>query len=211
MTSSLLTLPLDEPLTLPLDGCLVRTWTGPPTLLDGGTVFGCLAQPTTVQMDGDDFLLRADCWFVAPEGALVKGGRGLAIVVPGYHGLRQLGGPLEATGRLRYMDGCSDTVLVAPPRRGEPCLNHLHVPPFTRQTTHTHPSLRIGLVARGHGTCLTPEGAQPLRPHVAWIIPPGLRHAFHTATEALDVIAWHPDSDVGPTDDDHPMRNRTLL
>ena len=26
----------------------------------------------------------------------------------------------------------------------------------------------------------------------------------------LDVIAWHPDSDFGPTDQDHPMINRTL-
>jgi len=25
------------------------------------------------------------------------------------------------------------------------------------------------------------------------------------------VIAWHPDSDFGPRDDDHPMINRTLI
>ena len=25
------------------------------------------------------------------------------------------------------------------------------------------------------------------------------------------VIAYHPDSDFGPTDDDHPMVNRTIV
>ncbi|MSQ82944.1 MAG: hypothetical protein EXR77_08510 [Myxococcales bacterium] len=29
--------------------------------------------------------------------------------------------------------------------------------------------------------------------------------------ETLDVLAWHPDSDFGPTDQTHPMVNRTLL
>jgi hypothetical protein len=27
----------------------------------------------------------------------------------------------------------------------------------------------------------------------------------------MDVIAWHPDSDFGPEDDDHPMVNRTIV
>jgi hypothetical protein len=155
--------------------------------------------------------LRAASWFVAPHGVAVAAGRGLAIVVPGYCGLRQLGGPLEAVGRLRYIDGCSDTVLVAPPRRGDPCLNHLHIPAATLQTTHTHPSIRIGLIARGHGICATADMKHPLTPGLGWVIPAGLRHAFHTAEAALDVVAWHPDSDVGPIDEDHPMLNRTIV
>jgi len=69
--------------------------------------------------------------------------------------VRQFGGPLEATGRLRYVDGCSDTLLVCPPRLGEPCLNHLHIPPHTQQSEHFHPSLRIGVIARGAGVCHT--------------------------------------------------------
>jgi hypothetical protein len=32
-----------------------------------------------------------------------------------------------------------------------------------------------------------------------------------TAEESLDILAWHPDSDFGLTDEDHPMLNRTLL
>ena len=27
----------------------------------------------------------------------------------------------------------------------------------------------------------------------------------------MDVVAYHPDSDTGPTHDDHPMLNRTIV
>jgi len=46
---------------------------------------------------------------------------------------------------------------------------------------------------------------------MAWYIPTGLLHSFHTIDESLDVIAWHPDSDFGPTHDEHPMVSRTFV
>ncbi|MEZ5600003.1 MAG: hypothetical protein R3F36_02845 [Candidatus Competibacteraceae bacterium] len=39
----------------------------------------------------------------------------------------------------------------------------------------------------------------------------GCLHSFFTEETALDVVAWHPDSDFGPRDDDHPMINRTVI
>jgi quercetin dioxygenase-like cupin family protein len=196
-----------------LAGAHVHGWTGAAAVVGaaGATVFALVDGPTELGLGEDRFLLRASCFAVAPGPVAVRGGRGLAIVVPGYVGLRQLGGPLEAVGRLRYIDGCSDTLLVSPPRRGEPCLNHLHLPAGTRQRAHTHPSVRIGLIARGRGVCVTADGAHPLAAGLGWVIPAGVRHAFHTDGEPLDVLAWHPDSDVGPTDEDHPMVNRTIL
>ena len=85
--------------------------------------------------------------FALPRAGAVggPGSAGLVISCPGYTGLFHLGGPLEREGRLRYIDGCSDTLLVSPPRRGDPCLNHLHGPPGTRQSPHTHPSARVGV------------------------------------------------------------------
>jgi hypothetical protein len=209
--SAFVPIPLADGFALRDEALCVRTWAGARARIDGGTVFGCVARPTAVTIDGDRFVLRATSWFVAPDGVEVADGAGLAIVVPGYRGLRQLGGPLEPTGRLRYIDGCTDTLIVAPPRRGDPCLNHLHIPPATIQTAHTHPSIRIGLIARGHGTCVTPTARHPLAPGSGWLIPTGLRHAFHTDAAALDVVAWHPDTDVGPVDEDHPMVNRTIV
>lgn len=141
-------------------------------------------------------------------------------------GVFMIGGPVERTGRLRYIDGCTDSLLVPPVKKGDPCLNHLHFPPNIRQTMHTHPSVRIGLVKGGKGECITPFGNVPLEPGMLFAILPedgekaiGLdgrqhpvgSHCFFTHNSPMDVIAFHPDSDFGPTDEEHPMINRTFV
>ncbi len=195
---------------LELDGLRVVGWKGAAEL-SGGTAFGLVTEASEVVLGPDRFLLRAGSYFVAPDAVRIGSGRGLAIVVRGYQGLRQLGGPIEATGRLQYIDGCTDTLVVSPPRRGDPCLNHLHVPPGTNQSAHTHASVRIGVIVRGRGRCQTPTGTAELHEGQGWFIPAGLRHCFVTGDQPLDVLAWHPDSDFGPTDDNHPMINKTVL
>ena len=183
------------------------------TLPFGATAYGMVTVGKTEVRDDQTgpFGLGAGMFFVLPNGGGVRGGQGLAITVPGYRGLRQMGGPLETAGRLRYIDGCSDTLLICPPRLGDPCLNHLHLPPHTDQTPHTHPSARIGIILQGTGECRTPDGIYPLQPGMGWYIPTDCLHSFFTRDEALDVVAWHPDSDFGPRDDDHPMINRTVI
>lgn len=143
-----------------------------------------------------------------------------------YTGLPQIGMQIEARGRLRYLDGCTDTCLIPPVRRGDPCLNLLHFPPNTKQTAHTHPSIRIGLVVRGYGVCRTPFGDCPLEPGMLFAIYPetGMRsegvdkqlhtaglHSFETDTREMLIVAYHPDSEFGATDEDHPMRNATYV
>jgi hypothetical protein len=179
------------------------------------THFGMLTEGGAILHDRlDRFRLRTGMFFVAVGRCRLAapGGRGLVISRLGYAGLRQIGGPLEDLGRLRYIDGCTDTLLVCPPRLGEPCLNHLHIPPHTAQSAHTHPSERIGVILRGRGECRTGDGSvYSLSPGMGWRIPTGALHSFFTEDESLDVIAWHPDSDFGPTDENHPMLNRTFL
>ena len=63
----------------------------------------------------------------------------------------------------------------------------------------------------GEGRCETETGAEPLRPGSVFLIPAGVRHSFHTGDDQLLIVAYHPDSDFGPTDEDHPMINRTLV
>lgn len=201
-------------LLLDLGDIQVWGWMEKPLVLPpGATAFGMVTTGQTQLRDAETrvFDLNAGMFFVLPDGGVARGGSGLVIAWAGYQGLRQIGGPLEATGRLRYIDGCSDTLLVCPPRLGDPCLNHLHIPPRTDQTPHTHPSMRIGVILRGTGECRTPDGSYPLEPGMGWYIPTGCLHSFFTQNEALDVIAWHPDSDFGPRDDDHPMINRTQI
>ena len=36
-------------------------------------------------------------------------------------------------------------------------------------------------------------------------------HKFDTCDTSMDVIAFHPDSDFGPQDDNHPMINRSYI
>lgn len=138
--------------------------------------------------------------------------RGMVVSALGWLGMMVLGGPLEERGRLRYIDGCTDSLLVPPVRLGDPCLNGLWFPMLTRQTTHTHPSVRIGMVVRGRGRCVTDEDIYELRPGMMFLIHADGDHRFETPSDSgLTVIAWHPDTDCGPTDQGHPMVNRTMV
>lgn len=144
-----------------------------------------------------------------------------------YNAMFLLGGPIQSEGRLNYIDGCTDSLLIPPIKLGNPCLNHLHFPSGIDQTQHTHPSHRIGIVAKGSGMCKTPFGELPLESGMIFIIKqwdgksfakgldgkeyPCGQHAFQTFEGSMDVIAFHPDSDFGPTDEVHPMINRTIV
>ncbi|CAK9039017.1 unnamed protein product [Durusdinium trenchii] len=46
---------------------------------------------------------------------------------------------------------------------------------------------------------------------MVWAIPSGTIHSFHTDSDELNVIAYHPDTDWGPMDENHPMLNRTWV
>lgn len=151
---------------------------------------------------------------------------GIVITKPKYKGLFQIGGPVEEVGRLKYIDGCTDSLLIPPVMKGDPCFNLLVFPPGIDQTMHTHPSVRLGMVISGRGVCrqLTAKH-QPGEPmgdpveeridlypgQVFSIMAEGV-HAFSTPHgEGMAVVAYHPDSDFGPTHEEHPMLNRTII
>ena len=178
----------------------------------GGTHFGFVQDgPAALRCASGTFDLRAGMYFAVPGAVTITAGKGLLVTRSDHHGFFHVGGPVEGRGRLRYIDGCTDSLLVPPVVRGDPCLNLLHLPPRVRQTPHTHPSLRVGLVVRGAGACVTPDGRTPLTPGTVFIIHTNGLHCFHTDDAELLVVAYHPDSDFGPTDEIHPMRNRTIF
>jgi len=159
-------------------------------------------------------LVQGDFFSVIGSAAIrSSNGLGMLSSAHNYVGFNVFGGPLEETGRLRYIDGCTDTLLVPPVRKGDACLNHLHFPPDIVQTPHTHPSIRTGIVYRGRGECVVPSVGTPipLVPGYAFVIETDAVHSFNTTDWPMDVIAFHPDSDTGMTDDDHPMVNRTIV
>jgi hypothetical protein len=130
----------------------------------------------------------------------------------GYRG-QLVAGHREAVGRLSYIDGCSDSMLVYPARQGDPVLNHLHFPHGIVQTQHLHPSIRIGCVVAGRGSAYGPDWEKPLNLGDVFLLGEQEIHSFRTdkSGESMDVIAYHPDSDWGPVDASHPMLNRTYI
>ncbi len=178
-----------------------------------GTHFGYVATGSVeLRSASGCFQLRSGMYFSVPGQVDLEGsGCGFVASRVGWKGFFQVGGPVEERGRLSYIDGCSDSLLISPVVWGDPCLNLLYLPPGTTQTAHTHPSCRLGMIASGAGVCKTPAGDIDLQPGLVFNIAPDALHSFHTSAEPLRVIAWHPDSDFGPEQRNHPMINRTLI
>ncbi|MEM7600618.1 MAG: cupin domain-containing protein [Verrucomicrobiota bacterium] len=191
----------------------VHAWSDEdPLLCNSGTSFGFVQRgDTTVTATNGRYPLKPGMYFSVPGKTTVEGGSGIVIIRHGFHGFFHIGGPAEKTGRLRYIDGCTDSLLIPPVLLGDPCLNLLHIPPHTHQTQHTHPSFRAGIIVSGTGECVTPETSHTLFAGLSFVIEENGRHSFHTGGEPLRVIAFHPDSDFGPTHETHPMINRTYI
>ncbi len=182
----------------------------------GYTHFGTVVQgKIKLKYQSTERLLQRGDFFSVVGPAKIDSINGLGMVSSShnYKGFNIFGGPLEKTGRLKYIDGCTDSLLIPPLRKGDPCLNHLHFPINIKQTPHTHPSIRTGLVYRGTGQCIIPNDDLiiPLKKGFMFIIKPESVHSFNTGKNSMDVVAFHPDSDVGVTDEDHPMINRTIV
>jgi len=167
-------------------------------------------------VEGDFFSLKTNMEEMSEAFLLQDDSQMFWIVRYGFRGIDMIG-ESEKNGRLSYIDGCTDSLLVMPPRLGDPCLNYLHFPMGIDQTQHLHPSIRMGIVIGGKGEAFQkPDGKQKgweedLSKGMMFFLEEGEVHSFRTAENYMDIIAYHPDSDFGPTDIDHPMLNRTYI
>lgn len=179
---------------------------------EGDTAFGFVYEDGgSILFGGKEFPIYKDMYFSIPGKAEIRNMQGLICIRKEYTGVFSLGGPVEKVGRLKYVDDCSDTLLLSPLLWGDPCLNYLHVPNQIHQIPHTHPSVRIGCILSGKGYCLTDSEAHDLLPGKVFVLPAEEIHSFHTAEDSLRIFVFHPDSDFGPTHDIHPMINRTYI
>lgn len=206
---------LDEPHAIVLPA-IEPGWNLVSAFAEKGAVFGFVLEGECARLrrHGVSYPLTTGTYFVTNSGgaALTSPGANiLLIMAPGADFPFMIGGPIEPRGRMRYIDGCTDSLLIPPWKKGEPCLNLLHIPQGIEQTMHTHPSDRIGVVVSGHGQCVTPEGVTSLQPGLIWRIPKDAEHRFRTPGDSLQIVAWHETSDWGPTDDSHPMLAQTLV
>lgn len=124
-------------------------------------------------------------------------------------------GWIEKQGRLSYIDGCTDSLLIYPPRMGDPSLNLLYFPQGIEQSRHLHPSIRFGCVVNGKGCSDVWNNGQlvsnDLIEGTSFCIEENELHRFKTDKSPMTVVAWHPDGDWGPTDHNHTMLNRTYI
>ena len=144
------------------------------------------------------------------KNIVVKGSASI-VVRFGFNGQNTFGGPVEPQGRLCYINNCSDSLLVYPPRMGDPSMSSLHFPPGIVQDFHTHPSFRMGTVFYGKGYAESKSNKYDLIPGALFCMEEQEIHRFVTEESGLIVISFHPDGDWGPTDHNHTLLNRTYL
>ena len=146
----------------------------------------------------------------------IKCGSGTATVIeyPGLHLLESryyVQNKLDM-GNLSYMDGGTNTTAVNPGRLGDPVINYVHFPAGMRQTLHTHPSHRVGMILRGRGLVELDDREFPLEPGDVFFMQRNVLHNFmcpHNEDVVLFVFA--PDSGTGPTDEVNPLKIRTYV
>jgi hypothetical protein len=178
---------------------------------DQSTCYGITTTSASLSTKIGQFYLGPGMYFCVSGLIEFDSEAGVLIEKSGFVGFNQVGGPVETKGRLPYIDGCTDSLLVSPPVLGDPCFNLLHFPKGINQTMHTHPSLRCGITIKGSGVARFPDGEVPLLPGDCWFLKTGGSHAFFTTDSELLVTAWHPDTDTGPNRNDHPMLNKTIV
>lgn len=142
---------------------------------------------------------------------IISNGDTALFIRKNWNGKNIYAGGINDEGDVKYIDGCTDSLLVCPPRLGDPCLNALYFPANTIQTFHTHPSQRLGAVLKGSGFACFDDREEELKEGDVFFIETNELHRFRTEKEKMIVIAYHPDSDWGPTDEIHPMINRTII
>lgn len=193
--------------------CLYAWNDGTLNLSSNGTHFGYVWKGKSVlnSRTSGVFTLKSGMYFSLPGSGTLFGGQGIVITRLNYQGVFSIGGPVEPSGRLRYIDGSSDNLLIPPVLKGDPCLNALYFPPGIKQTMHLHDSIRIGMIVSGQGECITPEETISLEPGQVFLIPTNSLHSFQTTDKLMVCIIYHPDSNYGPTHENHPMILKTIV
>jgi quercetin dioxygenase-like cupin family protein len=178
------------------------------------TAMGYSYGDSIIKVGSERVVLKAGDYFSIPvknQNIKIDAGNNLFIVFRlGFIGQYYIG-KTERKGRLSYIDGCSDSLIIYPPRLGDASLNLLYFPKNINQSFHTHPSIRIGCVISGTGISDTDDGANDLSEGVHFCLEEHELHRFKTSESEMRIVAFHPDGDWGPTDENHTMFNRTYI
>jgi quercetin dioxygenase-like cupin family protein len=154
--------------------------------------------------------------FAVNNNFTIECGPGTAVVIE-YSGLRLLESryyvqDILDMGNLSYMDGGTNTTAVNPGRLGDPVINYVHFPAGMKQTLHTHPSHRAGMVLKGRGLVELDDSEFPLIPGDVFFMQRNVLHNFMCPyNEDVVLFVFAPDSGTGPTDEVNPLKIRTYV
>lgn len=117
---------------------------------------------------------------------------------------------------LPYVNGCSTKQIFPPLRLGDPTLQYLKIPPFSKeQEHHIHSTYRVVLILKGKGKSIVglnnKNQEHELLPGTVCIFEPMSPHHFETHTEDyLIALPLHIYSSIGNMEKNHPMFNGTI-
>lgn len=146
----------------------------------------------------------------------LKCGKGSAVVIE-YKGIqlsesRYYVQDKLGMGNLSYMDGGTNTTAVNPGRLGDPVVNYVYFPAGMKQTLHTHPSHRVGMVLKGSGLVELDNGNFELNQGDVFFMQRNVLHNFMCPNgEDVVLFVFAPDSGTGPTDEVNPLKIRTYV
>ena len=189
------------------------------SLLGGVYGYVDMGEITIQDFAGDNsMVVKSGEWFTTRAGAKIQINNKGSYRIAAWQKDNYIGtlskGLVDSYGRLKYIDGCTDNVLSSPIKKGLPCMNALYMPEGVNQTMHTHPSTRSGFIFIGGASCETPSNTFDLKTGQIFFLEKGTKHKFrsdHNKNIILKLVAYHPDSDFGATDEDNPMLNKTIV
>ena len=163
---------------------------------DDGSIYGYVASGTLTV--GDMVIPQGHAFALPQNYDKVTRSEDATVWVIARHGYRAqvVVTKPENKGRLSYIDGCSDTLLVYPTRRGDGSLSLLYFPPNIDQSWHTHPSIRLGYVASGAGTAhwRDPQTGKnmtkPLKAGDSFLLDEHCSHRFCTAGKEMLILLY---------------------
>jgi len=137
------------------------------------------------------------------------------LVLRGYSPENKTSG-LNIKTTLPYVNGCSTRQIFAPERLGDPTVQMLEIPAYTKeQAHHIHSTPRVVYVLKGKGKSIVgmeqKNVVEELKPGQVVILDKMSPHHFETDDEGLIVIPIHIFSSVGSMESNHPMFNGTHM
>lgn len=203
-----------SPLELDRGALVVRAWSKSAKQLGAGLVHFGVVQTgrATLKRNRQELLIPSEHYFRTSGPSNISGGLGLLISMATAQERSLKIGEIPQRGYLEYKPGGRMAAICPPDVRGDPNLNMLEMDPTIRdQDDHFHPSVRVNIVITGSVTCFT-HNAPPreLFPGDVIVLHPKQHHRFVAGDQGMRFVAFHPDSNYGPTRDDNPMLNNTF-